>query len=116
MSPTTASKPARPSSSAAASDALTAVQQPQHQLRYALAIHGGAGVINTSNSLWIGSAMEGLQAALDAGHAVLRAGGSAVDAAVASVVVMENDPHFNAGEALMWGSVVSCRAAANFTL
>ncbi|KAF6260779.1 nucleophile aminohydrolase [Scenedesmus sp. NREL 46B-D3] len=97
MSPTTASKPARPSSSAAASDALTAVQQPQHQLRYALAIHGGAGVINTSNSLWIGSAMEGLQAALDAGHAVLRAGGSAVDAAVASVVVMENDPHFNAG-------------------
>lgn len=54
-------------------------------------------MINSSNSVWIGSAMEGLQAALDAGHAVLRAGGSAVDAAVASVVVLENDPHFNAG-------------------
>jgi beta-aspartyl-peptidase (threonine type) len=99
MSPSPASKPACASSSAAAGNAAASTQQPEQQqpLRYALAIHGGAGVINTSNSVWIGSAMEGLQAALEAGHAVLLAGGSAVDAAVASVVVMEIDPHFNAG-------------------
>eukprot|EP00882_Tetradesmus_deserticola_P015759 GHRQ01016793.1.p1 GENE.GHRQ01016793.1~~GHRQ01016793.1.p1 ORF type:complete len:197 (+),score=31.99 GHRQ01016793.1:53-643(+) len=103
MSPTTANKPACASSGASASNTATAAgeRQQQQQLRYALAIHGGAGVINTSNSVWISSAMEGLQAALEAGHAVLRAGGSAADAAVASVEVMENDPHFNAGEALL---------------
>ncbi|MEQ1505306.1 MAG: isoaspartyl peptidase/L-asparaginase, partial [Myxococcota bacterium] len=39
----------------------------------------------------------GLRAALDAGAAVLRAGGSAVDASVAAVVVLEDDPLFNAG-------------------
>jgi hypothetical protein len=105
MNPSSASKPAPAASSAAASAPQQPEQQqqePQQQqqepLRYALAIHGGAGVINTSNSVWIERAMEGLQAALEAGHAVLRAGGSAMDAAVASVVVMENDPHFNAGE------------------
>jgi beta-aspartyl-peptidase (threonine type) len=99
MTPSNASKPAAASSAPAASDAAASAQPEQQQsLRYALAIHGGAGVINTSNSVWIGSAMEGLQAALEAGHAVLRAGGSALDAAVASVLVMENDPHFNAGK------------------
>lgn len=44
--------------------------------------------------------MNGLQKALDAGHAILKAGGSAMDAAVAAVVVLENDPHFNAGRTI----------------
>jgi beta-phosphoglucomutase-like phosphatase (HAD superfamily) len=99
MNPSSAGKPAP---APAASGVAASVPQPEQQqqpLRYALSIHGGAGVINTSNIVWIESAMEGLQAALEAGHAVLRAGGSALDAAVASVVVMENDPHFNAGGA-----------------
>ena len=39
----------------------------------------------------------GLQAALTAGHAVLAAGGSALDAVTAAVVVLEDDPLFNAG-------------------
>lgn len=72
--------------------------EQQHKLRYALAIHGGAGVINSNNTLWLDAAMQGLQRSLDAGQAVLRAGGAAVDAVVAAVVVLENDPHFNAGE------------------
>jgi beta-aspartyl-peptidase (threonine type) len=35
--------------------------------------------------------------AADAGWAVLAAGGSALDAVIAAVVVLEDDPHFNAG-------------------
>jgi beta-aspartyl-peptidase (threonine type) len=41
---------------------------------------------------------EGLSAALDAGHGVLRRGGSALDAVVASVLALENNPLFNAGK------------------
>lgn len=39
----------------------------------------------------------GLAAALEAGAAVLAAGGSALDAVTAAVVALEDDPHFNAG-------------------
>jgi beta-aspartyl-peptidase (threonine type) len=39
----------------------------------------------------------GLAAALDAGIAVLAAGGSALDAVEVAVVALEDDPHFNAG-------------------
>jgi len=39
----------------------------------------------------------GLGRALDAGHAVLGRGGSALDAVCAAVVVLEDDPLFNAG-------------------
>jgi len=38
-----------------------------------------------------------LGAALDAGSKVLAAGGSALDAVEAAVVLLEDDPHFNAG-------------------
>lgn len=40
----------------------------------------------------------GLERALKAGHAVLVAGGSSVDAVVAAIKVMEDDPLFNAGK------------------
>ncbi len=39
----------------------------------------------------------GLEAALEAGHAVLRHGGSALDAVTAAVCVLEDDALFNAG-------------------
>jgi L-asparaginase / beta-aspartyl-peptidase len=39
----------------------------------------------------------GLSAALEAGVAILRAGGSSLDAVEAAVRVLEDDPHFNAG-------------------
>ena len=39
----------------------------------------------------------GLAAALDAGIAVLAAGGPALDAVEAAVVALEDDPRFNAG-------------------
>ena len=65
----------------------------------ALAIHGGAGTmaradLDADTEAAIRAALD---AALDAGGAVLREGGSALDAAVAAVVVLEDSPHFNAG-------------------
>ena len=65
----------------------------------ALALHGGAGTLPPS-------AMDGpaehahragLARALAAGHAVLAAGGAAMDAVVAAIHVLEDDPLFNAG-------------------
>ena len=48
-------------------------------------------------------ARAGLAAALETGSALLREGGSALDAVAAAVRVLEDDPHFNAGR----GSVFS---------
>ncbi|MEH6810615.1 MAG: isoaspartyl peptidase/L-asparaginase [Hyphomonas oceanitis] len=64
-----------------------------------LAIHGGAGVILRENMTAEEEAAytAGLNAALEAGAAVLREGGSAVDAVQAAVIPMEDNPLFNAG-------------------
>lgn len=67
--------------------------------RWTLAIHGGAGSM-TRDLLTVeedAGARAGLSAALDAGEAILRTGGSAIDAVEAAVRVLEDDPHFNAG-------------------
>jgi len=65
----------------------------------ALAIHGGAGVIEPGS---LGADMEAaihaeLARALDVGHAILATGGTALDAVEAAVTVLEDAPHFNAG-------------------
>ena len=57
-------------------------------------MHGGAGGETSADRE---PRRAGVQAAAEAGWAVLAAGGSALDAAVAAVVVLEDDPHFNAG-------------------
>ena len=51
--------------------------------------HGGAG--HTAKD------QPGVDLAADAGWAVLCAGGSAIDAVLAAVEIMENDPVLNAG-------------------
>lgn len=71
----------------------------------ALAVHGGAGALARE---LISPAREqeshaALASALTAGHAVLRDGGSSVEAVAAAVVVLEDCPLFNAGK----GSVLS---------
>ncbi|MEC7797068.1 MAG: isoaspartyl peptidase/L-asparaginase [Pseudomonadota bacterium] len=67
--------------------------------QWSLAIHGGAGVIERSSLTPAQDAAyrAALQSALDAGSAVLKGGGSALDAVQAAVEVMEDDPLFNAG-------------------
>ncbi len=66
---------------------------------WTLAIHGGAGSMKPGAIApeQEAGAQAGLNAALDAGAAVLAAGGSAVAAVQAAVQVLEDDPHFNAG-------------------
>lgn len=63
-----------------------------------LVIHGGAGVIKRDLTPAKEKAIRAaLTQALEAGYAQLKAGQSAVAAVSAAIVVLENDPHFNAG-------------------
>jgi beta-aspartyl-peptidase (threonine type) len=66
---------------------------------FVLAVHGGAGVIDPSTMTPQTEAAyrTGITAALAAGHRVLAAGGSSLDAVEAAVCSMEDDPQFNAG-------------------
>ncbi len=66
----------------------------------AVIVHGGAGQIDVGDC---SSRKEGLRAAREAAWTVLQNGGGAVQAAVAAVVALEDDPQFNAG----YGSVLN---------
>ena len=74
--------------------------------RTALVIHGGAGVIERGSL----SAEEeqrvraDLDAALDAGNAVLARQGTALDAVVAAIRVLEESPRFNAGKGAVFNA------------
>lgn len=65
----------------------------------AIVIHGGAGVINRSDMTSEREAQYriGLEAARDAGYAVLEKGGTSLDAVTAAVRTLEDNPLFNAG-------------------
>ena len=60
----------------------------------ALIAHGGAGNIRPGGEQ---RAVEGMEAAVQAGRAILVAGGSALDAVCATVVALEDNPAYNAG-------------------
>ena len=62
-------------------------------------VHGGAGVINKADLTSEREARyrAGLEAARDAGYAVLERGGTSLDAVTAAVRSLEDDPYFNAG-------------------
>jgi L-asparaginase / beta-aspartyl-peptidase len=66
---------------------------------FGLAIHGGAGTLPRAemSSERESTYRAGLAAALDAGFAVLHAGGASLDAVTRAVVVLEDNPLFNAG-------------------
>jgi len=76
------------------------------ETKFALAIHGGAGTIPPEQMT---PAIEhdlraGLQRSLEAGRAILQNGGSSLDAVVAAVHVLEDDPLFNAGRGAVFTS------------
>ena len=60
----------------------------------ALIAHGGAGNWRPGSEQ---DAVDGLAAAVEAGRAILRSGGAALDAVCATVVMLEDNPIFNAG-------------------
>lgn len=59
----------------------------------AIIVHGGCGRAKDDGE----ARQVGLQAAANAGWAAFARGGSALDAAEAAVIALEDDPHFNAG-------------------
>src|SRR3954462_3186041 len=59
-----------------------------------IVVHGGAGTWPTDSH---GPALAGVEAAVEAGHALLAGGGDALAAVQAAVIVLEDDPVFNAG-------------------
>lgn len=59
-----------------------------------LIVHGGAGNIAAESAE---GTRAGIRRALEAGWKILSGGGAALDAVEAAIVVLENDPFFNAG-------------------
>jgi L-asparaginase / beta-aspartyl-peptidase len=68
--------------------------------RISLAVHGGAGTIQKSQLTPIREKAyrQGLERAIQAGHAILATGGSAMEAVEKAVRVLEDDSLFNAGK------------------
>ncbi len=82
---------------------------------WTLVVHGGAGIFERARTTPAVDAgvRAALGRALDAGSAILAAGGSAVDAVEAAIHVLEDDPLFNAGRgaALSYDGVAELDAA-----
>jgi beta-aspartyl-peptidase (threonine type) len=70
------------------------------QKKYVMVIHGGAGTILKKNMTPEKEAayIAALTKALNTGYAEIKAGKSSLDAVEATIHVLENDPHFNAGK------------------
>ena len=83
---------------------------------FALAIHGGAGVLSKKEiTPEKEAAYRGkLSEALRAGHAVLAADGASTDAVIAAIKILEDSPLFNAGKgaAIMDGATRRAGAVA----
>jgi beta-aspartyl-peptidase (threonine type) len=82
---------------------------------YGLVLHGGAGVIERKN---YSAAQETeyrakLTEARDAGYRVLERGGTALDAVVAVVVILEDSPLFNAGKGAVFTANGTCELDAS---
>lgn len=76
--------------------------------RFAIAIHGGAGssAKNASPDA-IAKRKASLQAALDKGVGILKAGGTSLEAVEAVIVILEDDPQFNSGKGAVFNAVGS---------
>jgi len=61
---------------------------------YAIAVHGGAGKWRSESE---SATLDGVRYAAEAGQGILKQGGSALDAVVAVVAALEDNPLFNAG-------------------
>lgn len=73
---------------------------PAEADRVVLVVHGGAGTLSKTEMTPEREAQYrgALEQALKAGHAVIQKGGSSLDAVEAAVMVLEDNPLFNAGK------------------
>jgi beta-aspartyl-peptidase (threonine type) len=85
---------------------LTGHSYGQKEKRFKLVIHGGAGTILKSRMTAEREAAyrAALAEALQTGHAVLKRGGSSLDAIEATIKVLEDSPLFNAGKGAVFTS------------
>jgi beta-aspartyl-peptidase (threonine type) len=84
--------------------AVNAMAAESNTHKTALVIHGGAGVAGAMTPEEEAAYRQELDRALDAGNAILSKGGSALDAVVAAIVVMEESPLFNAGKGAVYNA------------
>jgi L-asparaginase / beta-aspartyl-peptidase len=79
--------------------ACTSMETPVAKPEWTLLIHGGAGVMRREEMTpeMDAAYRAGLDDALEAGSKVLARGGKAIDAVQAAVIVLEDNPNFNAG-------------------
>ncbi|WP_316756638.1 isoaspartyl peptidase/L-asparaginase [Pedobacter aquatilis] len=79
---------------------VLALQVSAQQKKYVMVIHGGAGTILKKNMTPEKEAayIAVLTQALKAGYAKIQEGKTSLDAVEATIHVLENDPHFNAGK------------------
>ncbi len=78
------------------------------RLRYSIAIHGGAGSsAKNATAAQIASRKASLEKALRTGVGILDAGGTSLDAVQAVIVLLEDDPQFNAGKGAVFNAVGS---------
>lgn len=105
-------------------------QEEQERVQYALAIHGGAGVIPKSMPQERRQGYhDALERALSRGRDLLDQGETSLDVVEEVVRLLEDDPHFNAGKgavfthdgrheldaAIMDGKTLACGAVAGLT-
>src|SRR5258707_15852810 len=71
---------------------------------FGIALHGGAGTLPRSemNSEQEECYRSGLERALSAGYSVFEGGGASLDAVTRAIVVLEDDPLFNAGRGFVF--------------
>lgn len=95
--------------------ALCACQSSPTPQPFALAIHGGAGTILREDMSAQQESLyrQTLEQALRTGHGVLADGGSSIDAVVATLLVLENSPLFNAGQGAVFTADAICELDAS---
>ena len=70
----------------------------------AIVIHGGAGWFSNMSPNEIKDLKKGLKTAADKGFDILENGGSSVDAVEAAIIILEDNPLFNAGRGSVYTS------------
>jgi beta-aspartyl-peptidase (threonine type) len=77
-------------------------QNSNEDKAFAIVIHGGIGGTSQANEI---AKKAVLNEALDAGYAILKDGGTAIEAVEAAIVVLEDSPNFNAGRGAVLNSL-----------